>query len=173
MIDIIANEQGFAIDITIFWKNLPEASPGELTLMRETAGLRQVRSSFSSNYRLVLCVDERRGLSGRACGIPNKNFNFELRFPVKDDRISNYQIWRDEMHGSTLRLLIFVVFLVHGVGQIMGIIPVFRLFGADADNAAGWIEGQVVHQVCNKIIGFGIRRSSNCHSYVTKSFSVS
>jgi hypothetical protein len=37
MIDIVANEQSLAIDITIFWKNLPEASSGELTLMRETA----------------------------------------------------------------------------------------------------------------------------------------
>jgi hypothetical protein len=141
MIDIITNEQDLAIDITIFWKNLPEASSGELTLMRDTVELRQVRSSFSSNYRLLLCADERRGLSNRACGIPNKNFNFALRFPIKDDRISNYQIRRDEMHGSTLRQLIFLGFLVHGVGQTMGIMPVFRLFGANSDNAAGWAEG--------------------------------
>jgi hypothetical protein len=37
MIDIIANEQNLAIDITIICKNLPEASSGKLTLMRETA----------------------------------------------------------------------------------------------------------------------------------------
>lgn len=31
-----------------------------------------------------------------------------------------------------------MVFLVHAVGQIMGVMPVFRLFGADTENAAGW-----------------------------------
>jgi hypothetical protein len=52
--------------------------------------------------------------------------------------ILNGQFWRDAMSGSILRLLIFGVFFVHGIGQIMGILPVFRLFGADTENAPGW-----------------------------------
>lgn len=42
------------------------------------------------------------------------------------------------MSGSTLRLLISFVFFVHGIGQIMGIIPVFRLFGSDTGSPPGW-----------------------------------
>lgn len=42
------------------------------------------------------------------------------------------------MSGVTLRLIITAVLLFHGVGQLMGILPVFHFLGSDTANAHKW-----------------------------------
>ena len=42
------------------------------------------------------------------------------------------------MSGTSLRTLIVVVFLIHGVGQFMGIIPALRLFGTESGGGPEW-----------------------------------
>ena len=42
------------------------------------------------------------------------------------------------MSGVTLRIIITAVLVFHGVGQLMGILPVFHFLGSDTANAPKW-----------------------------------
>lgn len=45
------------------------------------------------------------------------------------------------MSGMTLRAVIAVVLLFHGVGHFMGVIPAFRLLGAGGGLGPEWLKG--------------------------------
>lgn len=42
------------------------------------------------------------------------------------------------MSGTLLKTIITLVLLFHGIGQLMGVLPLFHVFGTDTDSPAKW-----------------------------------
>lgn len=58
------------------------------------------------------------------------------------------------MSATTLRIVIAVVFLVHGIGHVMGLFPVLGLSAIETWNAQSWLLTGLLGDTLSRIIAF-------------------
>lgn len=58
------------------------------------------------------------------------------------------------MSGTTLRIIIALVLFVHGIGHVMGILPILGLSNIETWNARSWLLTGLLGDTITRIIGF-------------------
>ena len=58
------------------------------------------------------------------------------------------------MSGTTLRFIIALVLFIHGIGHIMGVMPILGLSTMETWNARSWLLTDLLGNTITRIIGF-------------------
>jgi hypothetical protein len=65
------------------------------------------------------------------------------------------------MSGTTLRILITLVLLVHGVGHVMGAMPALGLFDDERRSGQGWLKNWSSHSwLLTDLLGYTVARTT-------------
>jgi hypothetical protein len=63
------------------------------------------------------------------------------------------------MTGTTIRTIIALILIVHGVGHLMGVIPALRLFGTESGTGPEWFKNWSSDSwILTDILGGGVSR---------------